>query len=92
VASTQDGVEAAVEAALKMFFAKHETAARSIIADAWQGDEARRRNALTKILASLGISYSSKTVSALLPDNYLDSLVTLERNQFEDKYGVPHLA
>jgi hypothetical protein len=87
VASEPGGVEAAADWGLSRFFTEHGRTSRSLIADAWQGNQDRRSNAIKKWLASVGVSESSKPISAILRSSYVPDLAALSREQFASRYG-----
>ncbi|MDO8295826.1 MAG: hypothetical protein Q7T19_05215 [Caulobacter sp.] len=90
VSSTTQEIEDVAEALLRRFFLKRgATSARSIVADLWQGEESRRFMGLIKLMGSLGISESSKPISAVLRANYVSELCALTRDQFEHRYLIP---
>lgn len=86
VASTTIEAETAAHSLLKRYFCDDPERAKRIVADMWQGDMLRRTSALSKLLSSVGVSASSKPVSALLSANYVGGLAALSRRQFEDMH------
>lgn len=87
VAATQQQTELAATLLLSRFFRDRGIKfSRSFVADAWQGDDGRRADYLVKLLGSLGVSNSSKPVSAPLPSNFISNLTALSRDEFEAKF------
>jgi hypothetical protein len=58
------------------------------ICEAWQGSEKRRRHNLLKIMQRVGLTESSKAISAPLPETYLKDLISLKKDDFTARFKI----
>lgn len=58
------------------------------LSDAWQPGKTRRRNLLKKFLANAGVTAAKDGVSAPLPEDCIEELVSLDRDAVAKRFGV----
>jgi hypothetical protein len=90
-APTPERMFAAAEQMLRNYFRASPERPRSPwseLADAWQGGDTPRRNVLGKFLANVGIAETQKPVSALLPERFIEEVVSLSRDDFARRFEI----
>lgn len=91
VASTTNQIEEVADALLNAYFHTARTNSKSgwqELSDAWQGSDTLRRSNLLKIFQRVGLTETKEPISAELEEKYIDNLVTLNRDEFAQRFCV----